>query len=47
MYRYLFILLLFGFSGKKEKDPAWIRINQLGYQPKRRKRWPYGAAKAI
>jgi len=33
MYRYLFILLLFGFSGKKENDPAWIRINQLGYQP--------------
>src|SRR6188768_119928 len=33
MYRYLFILLLFGFSGKKENVTAWIRINQLGYQP--------------
>src|SRR6186713_849063 len=33
MYRYLFILLLFGFSGKKENDSAWIRINLLGYQP--------------
>ena len=32
MYRYLFILLLFGFSGKKENDAAWIRINLLGYQ---------------
>src|SRR6188768_2777302 len=34
MYRYLFILLLFGFSGKKESDSSWIRINQLGYQPR-------------
>jgi len=33
MYRYLFILLLFGFSGKKESDSSWIRINLLGYQP--------------
>src|SRR4030095_654887 len=33
MYRYLFILLLFSFSGKKENDSAWIRINLLGYQP--------------
>jgi endoglucanase len=33
MYRYIFILLLFGFSGKKENVLAWIRINQLGYQP--------------
>ena len=33
MYRWLFILLLFGFSGKKENDSAWIRINQLGYTP--------------
>jgi len=33
MYRYLFVLLLFGFSGKKENDTAWIRINLLGYQP--------------
>src|SRR6187455_1219728 len=33
MYRYLFILLLVGFSGKKENGAAWIRINQLGYQP--------------
>ena len=33
MYRYLFILLLFGFSGNKENDSAWIRINLLGYQP--------------
>ena len=33
MYRYLFILVLFGFSGKKENDSAWIRINLLGYQP--------------
>ena len=33
MYHYLFILLLFGFSGKKENDSAWIRINLLGYQP--------------
>ena len=33
MYRYFFILLLFGFTGKKENVSAWIRINQLGYQP--------------
>ena len=33
MYRYLFILLLVGFSGKKENDSAWIRINLLGFQP--------------
>ena len=33
MYRYLLILLLFGFSEKKENGAAWIRINQLGYQP--------------
>ena len=33
MYRYLFVLLLLGFSGKKENESAWIRINLLGYQP--------------
>ncbi|HEU5167336.1 MAG TPA: glycoside hydrolase family 9 protein [Chitinophagaceae bacterium] len=33
MYRYLFILLLFGFSVKNENDSAWIRINLLGYPP--------------
>ena len=33
MYRYLFVLLLFGFSDKKENNSAWIRINLLGYQP--------------
>ena len=33
MYRCLFIILLFGFSGKKENVSSWIRINQLGYQP--------------
>ena len=33
MYRWLFIIMLFGFSGKKENVSAWIRINQLGYQP--------------
>lgn len=33
MYRWLLVLLLFGFSGKKENDSAWIRINFLGYQP--------------
>lgn len=33
MYRYFFILLLFGFTGKKENVSAWVRINQLGYQP--------------
>ena len=33
MYRWLFIILLVGFSGKKENVSAWIRINQLGYTP--------------
>jgi len=33
MYRWLFIILLFGFSGTKENTSSWIRINQLGYQP--------------
>ena len=33
MYRWLLVILLFGFSGKKENDSAWIRINLLGYQP--------------
>src|SRR5688572_889504 len=33
MYRWLLIILLFGFSGKKEDASSWIRINQLGYQP--------------
>jgi len=33
MYRWLFIILLFGFSGKKENPSSWIRINLLGYQP--------------
>ncbi|HET9746979.1 MAG TPA: glycoside hydrolase family 9 protein [Chitinophagaceae bacterium] len=33
MYRWLLVLLLFGFSGKKENDSAWIRVNLLGYQP--------------
>jgi len=33
MYRWLLIILLFGFSGKKENTSTWIRINQLGYQP--------------
>src|SRR5688572_16354064 len=33
MYRWLLIILLFGFSGKKEETSSWIRINQLGYQP--------------
>jgi peptidoglycan/xylan/chitin deacetylase (PgdA/CDA1 family) len=33
MYRWLFIVLLFGFSGKKENASSWIRINQLGYTP--------------
>src|SRR4026207_754815 len=32
MYRWLLIILLFGFSGKKENASSWIRINQLGYQ---------------
>src|SRR5215212_1291473 len=33
MHRWLFIILLFGFSAKKENASVWIRINQLGYQP--------------
>ena len=33
MYRWLFIILLLGFTGKKETVSAWIRINQLGYTP--------------
>src|SRR5688500_17324645 len=33
MYRWLLIILLFGFSGKREDASSWIRINQLGYQP--------------
>ena len=33
MYRWLFILLLFGFADKKENTSAWIRINQMGYTP--------------
>src|SRR5678810_406078 len=33
MYRWLFIILLLGFTGKKENISAWIRINQLGYIP--------------
>jgi peptidoglycan/xylan/chitin deacetylase (PgdA/CDA1 family) len=33
MYRWLLIILLFGFSDKKEEGSSWIRINQLGYQP--------------
>ena len=33
MYRWLVIILLFGFSGNKENVSSWIRINQLGYQP--------------
>ena len=33
MYRWLLIILLFGFSGKREIASSWIRINQLGYQP--------------
>ena len=33
MYRWIFIILLFGFSGKKENTSSWIRINLLGYQP--------------
>ncbi|HEU4858317.1 MAG TPA: glycoside hydrolase family 9 protein [Chitinophagaceae bacterium] len=33
MYRWLLIVLLFGFSGKRENASSWIRINQLGYRP--------------
>ena len=33
MYRWLLIILLSGFSGKKENTSTWIRINHLGYQP--------------
>ena len=33
MYRWLLIILIFGFSGKKENASSWIRINLLGYQP--------------
>ena len=33
MYRWLLIILLFGFSDKKTNDSTWIRINLLGYQP--------------
>ena len=33
MYRWLFIILLFGFSGKNGNSSSWVRINQLGYQP--------------
>lgn len=33
MYRWLFIVLLSGFSGKSENTSSWIRINLLGYQP--------------
>ena len=33
MYRVLFVLLLFAFSGRNENKLAWIRINQLGYTP--------------
>jgi hypothetical protein len=33
MYRFLFVILLFAFSGEKENPSAWIRINWLGYQP--------------
>jgi endoglucanase len=34
MYRLLpLCLLFFAFSGKKEGDSSWIRINQLGYLP--------------
>ena len=33
MYRWLLLILLFGFSGKKEETSSWIRINQLVYQP--------------
>ena len=33
MYRFLFLILLFAFPGKKEITSSWIRINQLGYTP--------------
>lgn len=33
MDRWIFIILLFGFTGIKETNSSWIRINQLGYQP--------------
>lgn len=33
MYRFLLLILLFAFPGKKENPSAWIRINQLGYRP--------------
>ena len=33
MYRWLLVIMLFGFSGKRENASSWIRINQLGYQP--------------
>jgi len=33
MHRWLFIILLLGFTDKKETTAAWIRINQLGYIP--------------
>jgi peptidoglycan/xylan/chitin deacetylase (PgdA/CDA1 family) len=33
MHRWLFVLLLLSFPGKKENVTAWIRINQLGYTP--------------
>ena len=33
MYRWLLIILIFGFSGKREDASSWIRVNQLGYQP--------------
>jgi len=33
MYRWAFIILLFGFTGINETNSSWIRINQLGYQP--------------
>jgi len=33
MYRLFFVLLLFAFSGAKENESSWIRINLLGYRP--------------
>lgn len=33
MHRLLIVLLLLAFSGKKENESSWIRINQLGYLP--------------